>query len=173
MNSDWGWGSMWFGFPLLGKNRATIWAVTCEHHPDKKSHADTSLAIGHMPGCLPQHSRCSLMHFPRVLQGTAYWALQWLSHFCRGNFLLYSQCHQKTLSPENDPAMAERVVQQLVQLPPLQQVLRTLVGQFCSQYLGIHLCFPAHKAIEKIKTWNSMQIHSGQDLALRNQKTGI
>lgn len=56
MKSDWGWGSMWFGFPLLGKNRATIWAVTCEHHPDKKSYADTSLAIGHMPGCLPQHT---------------------------------------------------------------------------------------------------------------------
>lgn len=49
----------------------------------------------------------------------AYWALQWLSRFCRGNYLLCSQCHQKTLSPENYPAMAERVVQQLVQLPPL------------------------------------------------------
>lgn len=79
----------------------------------KKSHADTSLVMGHMPGCLPQHSRCSLMHF---LQDSALPTGPWSG---RSNYLLCSQCHQKTLSPENVPAMAKRVVQQLVQLPPL------------------------------------------------------
>lgn len=143
---------MWFGLTLLGKNRATIWAVTCEHHPDRKSHADTSLVMGHMPGCLPQHSRCSVMHF---LQDSAV-----AEPLLQGQLSSLFSVPPKPLSPENVPAMAERLVQQLVQLPPLQQVLGTLVGHFCSQHLGVHLHFPAPKAIEKIKTWKSKQIHS-------------
>lgn len=42
----------------------------------------------------------------------------------------------------------------------LQQVLSTLLGHFCSQYLGVHLHFPAYEAIEKITTWKSKQTYS-------------
>lgn len=98
-----------------------------------------------MPGSLSLHSRCSRMHFPRVLQGTVLPAgpcSGWAT-FAGAMNLLCSQCHQKNLSPENDPAMAERVIQQMVQLPALQQVPRMLVCHFLSQYLGVHLHFRA------------------------------
>lgn len=84
---------MWFGFPLLGKNRATVGAVTCEHQPYPKP-------CWHQPGIMPGwHGRCQavcpamqmLTHaFPRGAAGhrPAYWALQWLSSVCNKSSLL-------------------------------------------------------------------------------------
>lgn len=87
MNSDRGWGSMWFGFPLLGKNKATICAVSCEPHPDEKSHADTNLVIrAHARLSAPaQQMLTDVLPQSPAGQCPAYWALQWLSHFCRSD----------------------------------------------------------------------------------------